>query len=263
MKSRTGFTKKDLIVFLICFCFVLLNLAAIGSSGREAAKKAICLANVRGTMLAVRSYCENNDDYLPIGRSGFVNVYMSLIDLPVLLTREGFDQRKLHCPGDIRKPGSVTAWMEIWYNNPDGFVADCWLNGVIPSWTTNRPDFSYIWPSKMFLEVDPYIRLPVWVYGVKSWKLEDVRHPSRLIAYSDFAYVGGASNPWPHSYKGEKGILGGFVDGHSAYYYTSELDIERQHEFTGYDITYEGSYGPDYYSTSYTIDGIKGYDVLE
>ena len=34
----TDFTKKDLIVLILCVGFLLLNLAAIGSTGREAAR---------------------------------------------------------------------------------------------------------------------------------------------------------------------------------------------------------------------------------
>ena len=54
--------------------------------------------------------------------------------------------------------------------------------------------------------------------------------------------------------------MGGFLDGHSAFHFTSELDIERQHELDGYDG--DLNYGWDYYGVGGTVNGIKGYDVL-
>ena len=183
-----------------------------------------------------------------------------MLDLPVLLVDEGLSPKNLHCPGDIRKPGAVTAWMEIWYNRP-GFVADCWLDDVIPTWTTNRPDFSYSWPSKMFSPVDPETRMLWWPSPVKAWKLEDVKHPSRLITYADFNEKIDGTYPWTHcpSGPGMKGIAGGFIDGHAKFHYTaSELDTERWQQFNDFD---PDIYDRDHYNIGHTIDGIKGYDV--
>ena len=261
MKPKFAFTKRDVVVFLLCAGFVLLNVAAIGSSGREAAKKAICLANVRGTMLAIRSHCNNNDGYFPQGdRNNYV--YMSLLDMPVLLMRDGFDLRKTHCPGDISKPGAVGAWFTYWGGAPP--ASSDWLGGDgPPAGVDENPDFSYYWPSKMFNTVGSN-GMPMWPFAYTHWRLSDVRYPARLIAYCDFIYpINSSIYPWPHSYTGEKGILGGFVDGHSAFHYTSELDIERQQRLDGYDGSIPGSYGEDYYGVGSTVDGIKGYDVLE
>ena len=40
MKSRTAFSKKEVVVVLGCVVFLLANLGAIGSRGRQRAKEA-------------------------------------------------------------------------------------------------------------------------------------------------------------------------------------------------------------------------------
>ncbi|MFC1675785.1 type II secretion system protein [Planctomycetota bacterium] len=265
--KRKGFTLVELLVVISIIALLMSLLMPALNKAKEQAKKVWCLANERGTMICVRTYTLSNEDYLPLRREGHSSAYAGLLDFPVLMVDEGgLSPKNLHCPGDIRKPGAVTAWMVNWYPNPDGFVAGCWLYETIPSWTSQYPDFSYVWPMKMFSDVDPVTRtLVAWGTRIlKPWKLEDVKHPSRLIAYSDFAHPIDESYQWSHcpSGPGMKGIAGGFIDGHAKFHYNaSELDMVRQQEFTGYGTEYEASYGWDYYNVGHTIDGIKGYDV--
>ncbi|MFC1675786.1 type II secretion system protein [Planctomycetota bacterium] len=266
--KRKGFTLVELLVVIAIIALLMSLLMPALNKAKEQAKKVWCLANQRGTVLCIRTYTLSNENYLPHARPTGPSQWrpwIIMIDLPVLLADEGLAPKSLHCPGDTRKPGAVTAWMVGWNNSPDGFVAGCWLYETIPSWTSQYPDFSYSWPNKMFTEVDPATRtLVAWGTRIlKPWKLEDVRHPSRLIAYSDFAHPIDNTYQWPHCPSGPrmKGIAGGFIDGHAKFHYTSELDIERWQEIDGYNITYEGSYGPDYYKIGNTVDGIKGYDV--
>ncbi|MFC1677405.1 type II secretion system protein [Planctomycetota bacterium] len=263
--KRKGFTLVELLVVIAIIALLMSLLMPALNKAKEQAKRVWCLANQRGTMICVRTYSLSNEDYLPLGRSRHAGAYMSILDLPVLLVDEGLSPKGLHCPGDIRKPGAVTAWMEIWYDNSDGFVPDCWINETIPAWTSQRPDFSYSWPNKMFSAVDPETRMlfPHAERQLKAWKLEDVKHPSRLIAYGDFNYPVDGTYQWAHCPSGPamKGIAGGFIDGHAKFHFTSELDRERWQEFDGYNIDYVGSYGTDYYNIGNTIDGIKGYDV--
>ncbi len=118
----------------------------------------------------------------------------------------------------------------------------------------------------MFTEVDPATRMIHPTAGariVKNWRLQDVRYPSRLFAYGDFNHVIDNTYQWTHCprAKGKKAIAGGFLDGHAAFHFTSELDRVRWQQIDGYNITYQGSYGPDYYHIGNTVDGIKGYDV--
>ena len=268
MKSRTAFTKKDLIVFLICVCFVLLNLAAIGSSGREAAKKAICLANVRGVMLATRSYCSENDDFLPntieYNRSW---PHLSILDFQLLLINSGLDVRKLHCPADQDRPGSLAWWFQRWYH-PMTIEDHFDLNGNlvaddVPLGVDPEVNYSYYYPAKMYWDVVPdedfgWI-LPEYPHIKRSWKISDITYPDRLIAYfcfvnEDESYQGSYYQIQLRHTK-EAGYLSGFVDGHSAWIPWTQLDSETQNAAYG---------GDDYpYNPDWTVGGIKGYDVLE
>ncbi len=261
MNKRKGFTLVELLVVISIIALLMSMLMPALNKAKEQAKRVWCLSNQRGTMICVRTYSLTNEDFLPYGRGHYF--WTAHTDLPILLASEGLSIKSQHCPGDIRKPGSVTAWLDnfIRYEMTD---AD-WLGGAGPPiGTTNRPDFSYEWPRKMFseVEVDPSaakFRLPNGVH--KSWRLSDIKHPARLIAYNDYTYPINNDYPWPHSPKGIKGITAGFVDGHAKFHLTSEMDIKRQQLFDEYDGSLEGSYGWDYYNTGATVDGIKGYDV--
>ncbi len=262
--KRKGFTLVELLVVIAIIALLMSMLMPALSKAKEQAKKVWCLANQRATVLCIRTYTMGNEGYLPIGRTGHVNAYMGMLDLPVLLVSEGLSPESLHCPGDIRKPGAITVWWELWAKKSEGFVAENWLNGTIPSWTSNRPDFSYGWPEKMYQDVDPETRM-LFDYSVsmaKAWRLSDVRHPARLIAYNDFNHKKDNTYQWAHFPQGKKfGIVGAFLDGHAASHFDSELDRDRWQEFDGYNIKYVGSYGDNFYGVGYTIDGIKGFDV--
>ena len=67
MKSKTVFTKRDLIVFLGSAIFLLANLGAIGSSGRRRAKEAVCLSNLRQWGTVFQMYAQDNDGYFMKG----------------------------------------------------------------------------------------------------------------------------------------------------------------------------------------------------
>ncbi len=60
MRVRTALSKKDVLVALCCIVFLLVNLSAIGSSGRERAKRTICLSNLHRLGLAWSSYADDN-----------------------------------------------------------------------------------------------------------------------------------------------------------------------------------------------------------
>ncbi len=60
MRRTTQFTRQDGAVLLILILLVL-NLALVGESGRERAKRAVCLANLRQLTLAWNLYAEDND----------------------------------------------------------------------------------------------------------------------------------------------------------------------------------------------------------
>lgn len=70
MKRRCSLSKRDIVFLLSCGVFLLMNLGAIGSTGRRRAKEAVCLSNLRqwGTMFD--SYTIDHNGYFQEGFSG-------------------------------------------------------------------------------------------------------------------------------------------------------------------------------------------------
>ncbi len=61
MKSKATFMKKDLVVVLGCIVFLLANIGAIGPRGRQRAKEAVCLSNLRKWGLIFQMYAQDNN----------------------------------------------------------------------------------------------------------------------------------------------------------------------------------------------------------
>ena len=61
MKSKTEFTKRDLIVVIGIAIFPLANIAAVGSRGRQRAKEAVCLSNLRQWGAIFSMYLGDNE----------------------------------------------------------------------------------------------------------------------------------------------------------------------------------------------------------
>jgi prepilin-type processing-associated H-X9-DG protein len=78
MKSKIAFMKRDLVVALVCLVFLLMSFGFIGKSGRERAKRAVCLNNLKKLTLAWNQYADDNGDRIvngaPIeGRPGYAD----------------------------------------------------------------------------------------------------------------------------------------------------------------------------------------------
>jgi len=61
MRLKTAPTKKDIVVVLVCVIFLVINVGSIRSGGRERAKRAVCLTNLRQLTLAWTQYADDND----------------------------------------------------------------------------------------------------------------------------------------------------------------------------------------------------------
>jgi prepilin-type processing-associated H-X9-DG protein len=70
MRVTRQFTRRDAIVLLISIA-LLWNLALVGTPGRERAKRAVCLANLRQLMSAWIAYADDNDGKIVNGAGGF------------------------------------------------------------------------------------------------------------------------------------------------------------------------------------------------
>jgi hypothetical protein len=63
MKSSNTFTKKDIVVALVCFIFLLANIAAVSEGGRKRAKEAVCLSNLMKWGQIFQAYTADNDGF--------------------------------------------------------------------------------------------------------------------------------------------------------------------------------------------------------
>ena len=70
MKSKDGFTKKDIIVVFGCIIFLLMNIGAISGSGRRRAKAVVCLSNLRKWGIVFSMYCADHEGSFNPGNTG-------------------------------------------------------------------------------------------------------------------------------------------------------------------------------------------------
>ena len=71
MAFSRGIMMREAAFTLISVVLLLANLAAIGTSGRERAKRCVCLANLRQLTSAWSLYADQNDGKIVNGAGGF------------------------------------------------------------------------------------------------------------------------------------------------------------------------------------------------
>jgi len=67
MRLKAAPTKKDIVVFLVCLIFLMINVGAISNSGRRRAKRAVCLTNLKQLTLAWTQFANDNDGFIVNG----------------------------------------------------------------------------------------------------------------------------------------------------------------------------------------------------
>jgi prepilin-type processing-associated H-X9-DG protein len=87
---KVSFTKRDIFIVLACISFLLLNIAAVGSNGRERAKRMVCLANLNNLTRAWILYAADNDGKLVNGEAG-ENMYNRHSNETPWVGRDWFD----------------------------------------------------------------------------------------------------------------------------------------------------------------------------
>jgi len=71
MIKRTGLTRIDLVVAVMCVVFVLANVPVIVAGGRQRAKLEVCMMNLRALTSAWSMYADNNDGKIPGADTGY------------------------------------------------------------------------------------------------------------------------------------------------------------------------------------------------
>jgi prepilin-type processing-associated H-X9-DG protein len=62
-----NFTKKDILIVAACVVFLMANLGAIGSAGRQKAMEAVCMSNLRQWGHLFQMYLADNDNTFMLG----------------------------------------------------------------------------------------------------------------------------------------------------------------------------------------------------
>ncbi len=258
---RSAFTLIELLVVIAIIALLMGILIPALQKARKQASAAVCLSNIHGTMLAVNTYTHTYDGCLP--RSGRSWPHEGTLDIPSLLKREGLDTSRLHCPGDVDKPGALAVW---WENAVGGEIeAGDYMDGYKPAelGIQAHNDFSYIWSAKLFYPCDSPVPLPP-----EGWKMTDIRYPAKLIVYMHFwslyDYLDGHGT-LPH---GKVGHHAGFLDGHSEYVALKDMTPRTTHQdivnglapyadrYSAEELDAFARWNPDW-----NKDGIKGWDI--
>ncbi len=71
MRTRIGLTKIDVAIALACVAFGIASVGAIGKAGRERAKRAVCMGNLRALTAAWAMYSDDNGGILVNASAGF------------------------------------------------------------------------------------------------------------------------------------------------------------------------------------------------
>ena len=61
MKYKAGITKKDVVVLTGCVVFLVMTVGAVNNGGRFAARRGVCLSNIRQQSLAQFAFAGDND----------------------------------------------------------------------------------------------------------------------------------------------------------------------------------------------------------
>ena len=177
MKSKAGFTKRDVAVVLGCVVFVLMNIGAVGHSSRGRAKEGVCLSNLLKMGKAGLMFTNDNDGYFQLGNnpggthmdhwaSAWEPYYVrpNLRCCPVAVIPR-YDENGN--PTDIANPfaawgifASTSSWVK------EGHYGSYTING----WVLNRPE-----------------------YGDDYWRTPNVAGADRIPLMADGMWIDG----WP------------------------------------------------------------------
>ncbi|MEN6427351.1 MAG: hypothetical protein ABFE13_18510 [Phycisphaerales bacterium] len=204
MRLTKQFTGRDAAALLFSL-LLLSNLAAVGGSGRERAKRAVCLANLRELTLAWISYADDNDGNIVNGDPGEYGPREDepswvLLDWRVGMTtlqrqtaiRDGAlfpytqDVRLYRCPSD--EPSRTRSYVVV-----DSMNCKEWPPGIL---IKNRSEVEQPDARLVFMDFgDPIVCMGGWTCNVQEerwWDPPPIRHRDG----TDFSFADGHAEHW-------------------------------------------------------------------
>lgn len=152
MKSKTTFTKKDLVVVLGCIVFLLANIAAIGEGGRKRAKAAVCQSNLKQWIQMLSLYADDHEGSFPPGwwtpkgmwmtrfRSYYQDHGIRLCPMATKLASEIREEPGTFVGWGIYGAPYFGGWTPPW--GDEGDYGSYGING----WIYNHPDDDELYP---------------------------------------------------------------------------------------------------------------------
>lgn len=168
MKSKSAFTKKDLLVVLVSVAFALANLGAASSSGRRRAKEFVCLSNLLRWGRIFQAFTNDNGGYFA-DRS-------AMNEWPVTFKSYYKNPRMLLCPEATKSWGEggvnpFRAWE--WEDESSGILYKS--SYCINLWTSNNIGSGKVGGNRQLFWRTPHVKdascAPILLDG--QWKDAD------------------------------------------------------------------------------------------
>jgi prepilin-type processing-associated H-X9-DG protein len=203
MKSKNSFTKKDLLVVLLCGIFCLANIAAIGEGGRMRAKQAVCLSRFLKWGQVYHAYTADNDGYFH-SRGGTGSLQVFLQQWPYVYKPYYIDPKMRYCPAADKTyniGGTFGVWNIDEYGSYDPVNnSDLWVPGekgpCLGSYGENR----FIVNMLGSFASDPWY-----------WRRVDYKNAAQVPIFMDAQYLAlwGFEDAVPPEYEGD--YTGGYT----------------------------------------------------
>jgi len=165
-----GMNKKEIIIVICLVVFSLMNIAAIGSSGRRRAKEMVCLSNLFKWGSILNTFANDNNGYFHTGEGG--ESQLGDNRWPVVLRDYHKDIKIRLCPmATITTTEGGRNPFCAWGKSDDGIYASYGFNQWLCNQPTDVGQSDNYW--RFILDVEQPETIPLFL----DCRWYDVYHP--------------------------------------------------------------------------------------